>query len=139
MPQHRKVFIYTDGASRGNPGASAIGIIVFDENRNEVARHAECIGEGTNNQAEYKALIKGLELATAHCRKEIVCFLDSELVVRQLSGMYAIKNQELKRLFFILKSKEDAFSKVTYNHTRRTNRYISMADNLANKALNNTF
>ena len=135
MVKHKKIIIYTDGGSRGNPGASAIGIVMFDINKNEIFRHSECIGEGTNNQAEYKALIIALDLATAHCRKEVVCFLDSELVVRQLNSTYAIKNKELKKLFDILKIKERAFDSVLYNHTKRTNKFIQRADLLVNKAL----
>jgi|SRR3989344_7234350 len=135
MPKYNKIYVYSDGGSRGNPGASAIGIVIFDVDKNEICRYSECIGEGTNNQAEYKALIKALGLATAHCRNEVVCFLDSELVVRQTSGVYAIKNEKLKELFYILKNKEDAFEKVTYNHVPRTNKFIEIADRLVNKAL----
>lgn len=129
------LYVYTDGGCRGNPGPGAIGIVFFDENKNKIAEYKECIGECTNNQAEYKALTKALELATAHCRKEIMCFLDSELVVRQLSGRYRIHNEKLRELFYILKDKEKAFEKVTYNHVRRTNQFIQSADKLVNEAL----
>jgi len=141
MPEYIKqqkiltLHIYTDGGSRGNPGPSAIGIVFYDENKNKIAEYKECIGEGTNNQAEYKALIRGLELATAYCRKKILCFLDSELVVRHLSGMYRIKNEELRRLFYILKDREKPFEEVVYNHTKRTNQFIQYADKLVNDAL----
>ena len=64
-----------------------------------------------NNQAEYKALIKTLKLATAHCRKTIMCFLDSELVVRRLSGVYRIKEEELRVLFYLLKDGESFLSR----------------------------
>ncbi|MBL7147762.1 MAG: ribonuclease HI family protein [Nanoarchaeota archaeon] len=136
--ENRKILtlhIYTDGGSRGNPGPSAIGIVFFDEDKNKIAEYKECIGECTNNQAEYKALIKALELATAYCRKKILCFLDSELVVKQLSGAYKIKNEELRRLFYILKDREKPFEEVIYNHVRRTNQFISCADKLVNEAL----
>ena len=129
------LYVYTDGGSRGNPGPAAIGIVFFDENKNKIADYKECIGEHTNNQAEYMALIKALELATSHCRKTIRCFLDSELVVRQLNGRYRIKNDELRRLFYILKDRERAFDKVIYNHVKRSNKFIQYADKLVNDAL----
>jgi len=131
----KKIYVYTDGGSRGNPGPAAIGVAIFDENRQMLEEYKECIGESTNNRAEYKALIKGLELAAAHCRKEILCFLDSELVVRQLSGRYRIKSEPLRELFYVLKDKEKAFEKVVYNHVRRTDRFIKRADKLVNEAL----
>lgn len=131
----KKIYVYTDGGSRGNPGPAAIGVVIFDENRQILQEYNECIGESTNNRAEYKALIKGLELATAHCRKEIVCCLDSELVVRQLTGSYRIKSEPLKKLFYVLKNREEAFEKVVYNHVKRNNPYIQRADKLVNEAL----
>lgn len=130
------LYVYTDGGSRGNPGPAAIGIVFFDEDKNKIAEHKECIGEKTNNQAEYHALIRGLELATAHCRKKIMCFLDSELVVRHLSGRYRIKNTELRRLFYILKDREKPFEEVVYNHVKNSNQFIQYADKLVNDALN---
>jgi len=129
------LYVYTDGGSRGNPGPGAIGIVFFDEDKNKIAEYKECIGECTNNQAEYRALIKALELATAHCRKKILYFLDSELVVRQLSGAYRIKNEELRKLFYILKDREKPFEEVIYNHVKRTNQFTSYADKLVNDAL----
>jgi len=129
------LYVYSDGGSRGNPGPSAIGIVFYDENKNKIAEYKECIGHATNNQAEYKAIIKALELATAYCRKKIMCFLDSELVVKQLSGDYRIKNEQLREFFYILKDREKAFDEVIYNHTKRTNNYIQEADKLVNDAL----
>ncbi len=135
QPKILTLYVYTDGGSRGNPGPAAIGIVFFDENKNKIAEYKECIGDCTSNQAEYKALIKALELSTAHCRKTIMCFLDSELIVRQLSGRYKIKNEELRRLFYLLKDREGAFENVVYNHTRRENQFIQYADKLVNEAL----
>ncbi len=135
QPKILTLYVYIDGGSRGNPGPSAIGIVFYDENKNKIAEHKECIGECTNNQAEYKALIRGLELATAYCRKKIMCFMDSELVVRQLSGVYRIKNEKLRELFYILKDREKPFEEVVYNPTKRTNQFIQYADKLVNDAL----
>ncbi len=134
-PKILTLSIYTDGGSRGNPGPSAIGIAFYDENKNRIAEYKECIGEHTNNQAEYKALIRGLELATAHCRKKIMCFLDSELLIKHLSGAYRIKNEKLRELFYILKDKETPFEQVIYIHTQKTNQFIQYADKLVNDAL----
>ena len=130
------LYIYSDGGSRGNPGAGAIGIIFLDENKKKIGQNKEVIGEVTNNQAEYKALIKALELATSYCRYKIVCFLDSELVVKQITGQYRIKNEKLRDLFYQVKEKEKAFQEVVYNHVKRNNQYIQQADKLVNDALN---
>jgi len=132
----KTLYIYCDGGSRGNPGSGAIGIIFLDENKKRIYSYKEIIGETTNNQAEYKALIKALELATAYCRYNIKCFLDSELVVKQVTGIYRIKNDTLRNLFYEVKEREKAFQDVTYNHVKRDNQYIQQADKLVNDALN---
>lgn len=132
-----RIHIYTDGGSRGNPGPAAIGVVIYDKDKRVLVEYTECIGEATNNVAEYKALIKGLELAAAHCRKEIFCFLDSEVVVRQLNGAYRIKARHLLELFYTLKDREKAFDKIVYNHVRRDNKFICRADKLVNEALDN--
>ena len=135
MSKHVKVYCYTDGGCRGNQGPGAICVLILDKSRNKIATYSECIGETTNNRAEYRALIKALELTASHCRKEVNCFLDSELVVRQVSGRYAIKNKELLRLFYLLKDRERSFDKVTYTHVKRSNKYIKMADAILNRIL----
>ena len=130
-----KAYVFTDGGALGNPGEGAIGGVIYNQKREKIKEFSIPIGVSTNNQAEYIALIKALELATSHCRKTIRCFLDSELVVRQLSGRYRIKNEELRRLFYILKDRERAFDKVIYNHVKRSNKFIQYADRLVNDAL----
>ena len=135
QPKILTLYIYTDGGSRGNPGPSAIGIVFYDEKKQRIAEYKECIGHSTNNRAEYKAVIKALELATAHCRKKLMVFMDSELVVKHLSGDYRIKNEDLRALFYILKDREKAFESVVYNHTCRENQFIKEADKLVNDAL----
>lgn len=134
-PKILTLYIYTDGGCRGNPGPGAIGIVFFNECKDKIAEYKECIGDCTNNQAEYRALIKALELATAHCRKKLMCFSDSELLIKQLSGAYRIKNEKLRELFYILKDREKAFEEVVYNHTKRENQFIQHADSLVNEAL----
>ena len=96
----RKLLIYTDGASRGNPGPAGIGIVICDESGKVVKQYEEFIGNATNNFAEYRALIKALELASNFPVSEIDCFSDSELMVKQLIGEYrgclTIQNREKK-------------------------------------------
>src|SRR3989338_9721971 len=132
------IIINTDGGSRGNPGKAAIGIVIWDENRKVLEKHKEKIGVTTNNVAEYKALIKALELAlkyTGHKKegtKEITVFMDSELIVRQLNGIYRVKQAHLIPLFETVKKAEHQFKKVSYYHVFREDRYQREADRLVN-------
>jgi ribonuclease HI len=135
MPPATKVSVYSDGGSRGNPGPGAIGILLFDESGKEILLHSEKIGTATNNIAEYSALIKGLELAHKLSAREVHCFSDSELAIRQASGKYKVKNKKLLELYLKLKEKEKLFKKVTYRHVPRENPHITKADALVNKAL----
>ena len=129
------VRVYTDGACSGNPGPGAIGVIVLDENYQELKTCKECIGDVTNNRAEYRALIRGLELAVAVCRRKVICFSDNELVVKQLNGQYRIKNAELLKLCLEVKNRAQLFDEVIYQYAPRTNQYLSKADKLAKEAL----
>ena len=133
----KKIFVYTDGGSRGNPGPSGIGILITDENRNIIYKHGEYIGEATNNQAEYTALIKALKNASQHFHGEASCFSDSELMVRQLTGKYKVKNSGIKKLFLKVKKLEKKFEKISYTHVYRENRNIVVVDMLLNEALDN--
>jgi len=129
------VKVFTDGGSRGNPGPGAIGLLIFDEHDNEIESFKECIGYTTNNRAEYQALIKGLDIAAKHTNGLVHCYLDSELVVNQICGLWRLKNGELLELYYKVKDKESYFKEVTYNHVRRTNPSIKKADRLVNEAL----
>lgn len=130
-----KIFINCDGGSRKNPGPAAIGIIIWDENHNKLEQFKECIGDTTNNVAEYKSLIKALELAAKHTRKEVHIFTDSEFVVKQITGKYRIKAKHLFPLFQEVKKNEQCFEKVIYNNVTRNNKYQVEADKLVNGAL----
>ncbi len=126
--------IFTDGGSRGNPGNSAIGIVFLDNNKNIILKHKEFLGIGTNNQAEYKAIIKALKLAKQFNPKKLRFYSDSELVVKQLRREYKINNPELKLLNDeVSKLSKDYFC--SFENVRRTNEFISIADSLVNKAL----
>jgi len=132
------VKVYTDGACSGNPGPGAIGVIVLDENNQELGACKECIGDTTNNRAEYRALIRGLELAAGVCRRKVICFSDNELIVKQLNRQYRIKNAELRKLCIEVQNTARLFDEVIYQYTPRTNRYLGKADKLAKEALTGT-
>jgi ribonuclease HI len=130
-----KLSIFIDGASRGNPGHGAIGFVIYDQNGNILREYAECIGNCTNNVAEYKALIKALEFGSTHSRGEVICFMDSELVVKQMNGSFRLKKTHLKELFQEVKLKESMYKKVTYQNLPREHPKIVRVDKIVNKAL----
>ena len=127
--------IYSDGGARGNPGPAAIGVLVCDEKGQRLGDHGEVIGETTNNVAEYTAVIRGLTLAAELGVGEADYFLDSELVERQLSGIYKLKAEHLKPLFAQVKEKEKQFKRITYFHVPREHEKIKHVDRLVNLAL----
>ncbi len=126
--------IYTDGACRRNPGPAAIGIVIVDSSENILEKYGECIGEATNNRAEYCAIIKALELVAKYGDKKICITSDSEVVINQLQGNYKIRNETLRELFSKVRSLEKSYD-ATYVHKSRTNKYIQIADELCNAAL----
>jgi ribonuclease HI len=130
-----KIIVHSDGGARGNPGPAAIGVVVFDEQYNEVERCGECIGNHTNNVAEYLGLIKALVLAKKYTTNEVRVCMDSELVVKQVVGEYKVKAPHLQPFLAEVKRLEQAFNKVSYTHVARENRYQSRADYLVNFAL----
>lgn len=127
-----KLILYTDGASLGNPGRSGIGIIIYNQNRDVIRRMTEFIGINTNNVAEYMALIYALQEALYLKAKELSCFLDSELVVKQLEGSYKVKDSKLKPLYYQIKHLENFFQKVSFSHISRDRN--KEADKLAKEA-----
>jgi ribonuclease HI len=123
--------IHIDGASRGNPGYSGIGIVITKDN-DKIAEYKEFIGIKTNNQAEYIALKKALEIASS-IDDEITVLSDSELVINQRTNKYKVRNKQLKLLFKEISNLEEYFRIVIYRHIpREINRY---ADSLANQAI----
>ena len=95
----KSLILYSDGSSLGNPGPAAIGVVMLDGTGTTVGRFSERIGKATSNQAEYRALIAGLELALKLGAKRVDINLDSELVAKQLKGEYKVRNAGLKPLF----------------------------------------
>jgi ribonuclease HI len=127
--------IYSDGGARGNPGPAAIAFLIISENGQVLTINSRYIGSHTNNQAEYKALIAALESAVALNTEEVICHLDSQLVVKQLTGEYTVKNSELKKLWNKVWELNRHFKKVRFVSVPRTNIQIQKADALVNQAL----
>lgn len=126
--------VYTDGASRGNPGPGAIAFLILDYKGRLLKQHNHFIGQCTNNIAEYRALIAALERAPK-LGDEVSCFSDSKLMVSQLSGDYKIKKPHIKELHAQVKSLEKNFEKIEYIHVPRTNPVIKKADSMVNDVL----
>ena len=130
----KKFFIYTDGGARGNPGPAGIGAVILDDKKKKVKEISKYIGEATNNNAEYSALICGLEEAGSLGAAEVVVSLDSELVVKQINGEYRVKNEEIKPLFKRAIKALKNFKSFEVRHIDRSKN--KEADRLANKAIN---
>lgn len=129
----KRIIIYTDGAARGNPGPAGAGVVVIDEDGAVISEVSKYLGETTNNQAEYQALIIALEEARKLGAETLSIFSDSELLVRQIQGEYLVKNEGLKRLFKLAKDKLKGFGKHTIAYLpRERNKH---ADRLANRAI----
>jgi len=128
-----KLIVYSDGGARGNPGPAGIGAVLKDLDGNLVAEVSEYIGEATNNQAEYKALLAGIKKSFELGADEVDFFLDSELVVKQLNKEYKVKNKDLAPLFVKIYNLSQKFKRVTYSHVRRE--FNTEADKLANDAM----
>jgi ribonuclease HI len=128
-----KVIIYTDGGARGNPGPAGIGAVIYSEHKKILAEISEYLGVATNNQAEYKALIAAFRKAADLGAKELDCYLDSELVVKQLKGEYRVKDKDLARLFLDINNLSLSFKKISYTHIPRERN--QEADCLANEAM----
>jgi ribonuclease HI len=132
-----RIKIFTDGAARGNPGPSSIGAVIEADGTKKTYR--EFIGYATNNEAEYKALIFGLQkvklLYGKSKSKNLVleCFLDSELVVKQLNHKYKVLEENIQKYFLLVWNLSVEFKEVNYTHIPRSKN--AEADRLANLAL----
>ncbi|MDD5136388.1 MAG: ribonuclease HI family protein [Candidatus Omnitrophica bacterium] len=130
----KRLVIYTDGGSRGNPGPAGIGVVIFDSRKKKLKECYKYLGETTNNNAEYNALICGLEEAKNLGADEVVVKLDSELVAKQLNGEYRVKNSDIKPLFEKAVAALKDFKSFEIQHIDREKN--KEADKLANKAIN---
>ncbi|TRO45850.1 ribonuclease HI family protein [Candidatus Bathyarchaeota archaeon] len=136
---HKQVTIFSDGGSRGNPGPAAIGFLILSETGQTLMVKSRYLGSRTNNQAEYEAIIEALETALALHAKEVTCHLDSQLVVKQITGEYQVKNAALRKLWKKVQEVKSSFKKASFINVPRTNSQIQKADALVNKALDEQF
>lgn len=128
-----KFLIYTDGGSRGNPGPSALGVVFTDERGKVLKEYSHYLGETTNNQAEYEAVIFALQKAKQLKGKEIELRIDSELIGKQLLGEYKIKDPDLQPLFIKAWNLRLDYDKVDIKIIPREQN--KMADKLVNREL----
>ena len=128
-----KYIVNTDGAARGNPGPSALGVVIQDETGRVLYEASRCLGIHTNNEAEYMALIAALEYLKEMRVPEADFRLDSELVVRQLEGRYRVKEPRLQSLYSRVIMLLNAVPRHTFTHVPR--KQNARADELANEAL----
>ena len=130
-----KVITFTDGASRGNPGHAGIGILLFDENNEKLLQDFQYLGICTNNEAEYRALLLALDRAFEITQDTVACFMDSELVVKQLNGEYAVKSEKMIKFYEEVRRRVQRFKTVTFTHVPREHPNLRLADKLANQAI----
>jgi len=133
MPDEEAVSLYTDGACRGNPGNGGAGAVLFDKDGCVITTAKKFLGVCTNNEAEYGALILGLKETVKAKHKNIRIFLDSELLVRQINGIYRVKNSRLKELMKDVRKQLSMFDKYAVEHVPRSRNKV--ADMLANEAI----
>ncbi|HAL28982.1 MAG TPA: hypothetical protein DCP25_19940 [Chloroflexi bacterium] len=128
-----KARLSTDGGARGNPGPAAYGYVLEAEDGTVLDARGEAIGVATNNVAEYRALLAGLEKAVELGLGDVEVVSDSELLVKQMRGEYKIKNDALRELADQAERLEDRLGRVTYIAVRRE--HNELADRLVNEAL----
>lgn len=129
----KSIEIFVDGASRGNPGPSGIGVVFSDDKKNIVKKLFKFIGNTTNNIAEYTALIYGLQEALIDRYENLTIKSDSELMIKQLCGEYRVKNENLKPYYQQFLHLSKGFNKIELFNIDRKENHI--ADKLANKAI----
>jgi ribonuclease HI len=128
------IIVYTDGASKGNPGKASIGVSIQESNK-EIATVSKAVGVATNNIAEYTALLEALKACLDRGLTKVLIRADSELMVKQLKGEYKVKNPEIKVIYDQAKILERKFEAISYEHVMREKN--KRADELANLALEN--
>jgi ribonuclease HI len=128
-----RVVVYVDGGARGNPGPSGIGVVVTDDQDNELARANDYIGVATNNVAEYRALLLGLERARALGATEVSVVNDSQLIARQLTGEYRVRSDDLRPLHKRALEELGRFERWAIRSVPRAQN--ELADTLVNEAI----
>ena len=136
MAQFKELFIYIDGAAKGNPGPAGAGIVIYEDSstdKDPLKKISEYLGEATNNAAEYLALIFALQEAIHLQATHLFVYTDSELLARQFNRTYKVKNEYLKVLYGQVRDLVDKFDRVNIEHIRRE--YNKPADKLATEAV----
>ncbi|MDP2600868.1 MAG: ribonuclease HI family protein [Deltaproteobacteria bacterium] len=133
----KALILYTDGAARGNPGPAGAGWVILAASGATLAENKKYLGELTNNQAEYQALLLALKEAMQLKGESLALHCDSELVVRQIKGEYKVKNDGLKPLFREAVLTLSKFKSYSINHVPREQN--EEADRLANEAIDEYF
>ena len=128
-----KLILYTDGGARGNPGPAAAGFAILNEKEEVLHAEGKYLGENTNNFAEYTALVLALQKAHKLAAKEIEIRMDSELIVKQMTGQYKIKQPHLQELAGQVVKLLNNFDNFKFKHIRRE--YNKLADKMVNQAL----
>ena len=138
-PRQEKIIIFTDGGARGNPGSAAIGVVIKNAAGTTIKSFGETIGETTNNEAEYRAVVAALQKVKALLGKERIkkmaaeVNMDSELIVRQLNGEYKIEEEKLFPFFIKIWNLRLDFGEIKFRHVPREKN--KEADRLVNEAL----
>ena len=128
-----RALLYTDGGARGNPGPAAFAYVLEAEDGTVLASHGETIGVATNNVAEYRGLVAGLQKAVELALGDVEVVSDSELLVKQMRGEYRVKNEALRELSLQASRLARRLESVSYRHVRRA--HNELADRLVNEAL----
>jgi len=132
----QRLILRTDGASRGNPGPAAAGVVIENEQGTLLAQDKHLLGHITNNQAEYRALILGLQAVARYQPLSVLVLLDSELVVQQMTGRYQVKDAGLLTLYREAKRLTATLPGIQFRHVPRSQNHL--ADKLANQALDHS-
>ncbi len=138
-PDEPPLSLYTDGASRGNPGPAAIAYAIYDQTGDLVEKGAKVIGRHTNNEAEYEAVLLGLQKATERRCAAVRVFSDSELVVRQINGVYRTRDARMARYIALVRKYKEIFHSIEFVSVPRENPRTALVDAIVNEALDRGF
>ena len=128
------LLIYTDGAARGNPGPASAAYI-FIKNNKIIKSDSFYLGKATNNSAEYEAIINALKEAKKYSKEKIIMHSDSQLVIRQLNGVYKVRKKHLQKYYTSIKDLQKGFKEIHFKHVRRNDQFIQECDKLCNQIL----
>jgi len=133
MRSRMKLFIYTDGGSRGNPGPAAFALVITDEAGKVIREYGRYLGKMTNNEAEYSGAIAALKEAEDLGATEVEVISDSEVLVRQVNGQYQCRASNLQPFLSDLRERMGRFKQVTFRNVRREHPMVARADELLNR------